>query len=57
MIMITLSTFLAVIVINLYFRGEKKGPLPPQIRRVSDTQYTVLTLTLKLIFKFCLDRH
>ena len=36
MIMITLSTFLAVIVINLYFRGDRKGPVPPRIRTVSD---------------------
>lgn len=36
MVMITLSTFLAVIVINLYFRGDRRGPVPPRLRRVSD---------------------
>ncbi|KAK2169883.1 hypothetical protein LSH36_6g07049 [Paralvinella palmiformis] len=34
MIMITLSTFLSVIVINLYFRGDKKGKVPRWLKRL-----------------------
>ena len=34
MIMITLSTFLSVIVINLYFRGDKRQKLPYFMKRV-----------------------
>lgn len=35
MILITLSTFLSVIVINLYFRGDKKNRVPKWLKRVS----------------------
>jgi hypothetical protein len=35
MILITLSTFLSVIVINLYFRGDKKSRVPKWLKRVS----------------------
>ncbi len=35
MILITLSTFLSVIVINLYFRGDKKSKVPRWLKRVS----------------------
>lgn len=35
MILITLSTFLSVIVINLYFRGDKRSKVPKWLRRVS----------------------
>ncbi|CAH8658934.1 unnamed protein product [Heterobilharzia americana] len=34
MIMITLSTFLATMVIHLYFRGDRKGPVPILLRRI-----------------------
>ncbi|KAF5394482.1 Neuronal acetylcholine receptor subunit alpha-3, partial [Paragonimus heterotremus] len=39
MIMITLSTFLATLVIHLYFRGDRNGAVPAVLRRVSDPQY------------------
>ncbi len=35
MIMITLSTFLSVIVINLYFRGDKRNKVPRWLKAVS----------------------
>ncbi len=35
MIMITLSTFLSVIVINLYFRGDKRNRVPRWLKIVS----------------------
>lgn len=34
MIMITLSTFLATLVIHLYYRGDRNGPLPAILHRV-----------------------
>jgi len=34
MILITLSTFLSVIVINLYFRGDKKSKVPRWLKRI-----------------------
>ncbi|XP_018655209.1 putative nachr subunit [Schistosoma mansoni] len=34
MIMITLSTFLATMVIHLYFRGDRKGAVPYFLRRI-----------------------
>ncbi|KAH8868534.1 Neuronal acetylcholine receptor subunit alpha-7 [Schistosoma japonicum] len=34
MIMITLSTFLATMVIHLYFRGDRKGAVPLFLRRI-----------------------
>ena len=34
MIMITLSTFLSVIVINLYFRGDKRNRVPYWLKKV-----------------------
>ncbi|CAD5118370.1 DgyrCDS7081 [Dimorphilus gyrociliatus] len=34
MIMITLSTFLSVIVINLYFRGDKRNRVPQWLKRL-----------------------
>ena len=33
--MITLSTFLSAIVINLYFRGDKKGKVPRWLKKVN----------------------
>lgn len=38
MIMITLSTFLSVIVINLYFRGDKKNRVPLWLKTVTITK-------------------
>ena len=35
MILITLSTFLAVIVINTHIRGDRKNRVPNWLRRVS----------------------
>ena len=35
MILITASTFLSVIVINLYFRGDKVVKVPAMIKKVS----------------------
>ena len=36
MILITASTFLSVIVINLYFRGDKVVKVPAMIKKVSE---------------------
>ena len=47
MILITLSTFLSVIVINLYFRGDKKQKVPEWAKRVRHVHVTVLNLTFK----------
>ena len=37
MILITLSTFLAVIVITTHIRGDKKNKVPDWLRQVTDT--------------------
>ena len=47
MILITLSTFLSVIVINLYFRGDKKQKVPEWAKRVRHAHVAVLNLTFK----------
>lgn len=39
MILITLSTFLSVVVINLYFRGDKKNRVPKWLKRVSPVTF------------------
>ena len=44
MILITLSTFLSVIVINLYFRGDKRNKLPDCLRAVSTARNHTLHL-------------
>ncbi|KAH8868535.1 Neuronal acetylcholine receptor subunit alpha-4 [Schistosoma japonicum] len=53
MIMITLSTFLATMVIHLYFRGDRKGAVPLFLRRVIAKFST--TLYYFIVFKISLD--
>jgi len=43
MILITLSMFLAVVIIQTHIRGDRKNKVPPWLRRVS---YTLLSLGL-----------
>ncbi|CAH8470277.1 unnamed protein product [Dicrocoelium dendriticum] len=43
MIMITLSTFLATLVIHLYFRGDRNGAVPAFLRRVSQIRFHTLS--------------
>ena len=44
MFLITMSTFLAVVVINLYFRQDKKNKVPKWLKRVSKKSVTLTSL-------------
>lgn len=41
MILITLSTFLAVVIIQTHIRGDRKNKVPPWLKRVS-CQYLII---------------
>ena len=54
MIMITLSTFLSVIVFNIYLRGDKKGKLPRWLKKVSgiDVHYGRTNIQITHFYHF-----
>lgn len=58
MIMITLSTFLATLVIHLYFRGDRNGAVPPVLRRVNlSLNFLYLFISIFIIVRFKLYNH
>jgi hypothetical protein len=46
--MITVSTFIAVFILYLYFRGDRKNTVPEVIRRVCPSTYIYSKLSKKI---------
>jgi len=40
MVLITLSTFIAVVIIQTHIRGDRKNKVPPWLKRVRSLYYT-----------------